>query len=240
MTIFDAIDATWPPARFEECGPFMLRAGEGGGKRVSAASCDGEASEAQVMAAAARMRDVEQVPLFMLRGDQSRLDSLLEVLGYSVIDPVVILSGSAEMVAGGGPEPVSAFPIWPPLTVMTELWAETGVGPERLAVMDRADCPKTGLLGRSNDHPAGCVFVALYETNAMLHALEVLPNFRRKGCATNMVRGAAAWAMSEGAEAITALTTRDNSKAQALFASLGMKPVEKYHYRIHSKAEAPS
>lgn len=238
MTVFDAIDATWPPARFEKSGPFTLRDGKGGGKRVSAASSGEKASATEVNAAAARMLEMGQTPLFMLRGDQPELDALLEELGFDVVDPVIVLSASIEVVADDGPRPVTAFPIWPPLTVMSELWAEAGIGPDRLAVMDRAKGPKIGLLGRANDQPAGCAFVALHGKTAMLHALEVLPDFRRSSCATNMIRGAATWALAEGADTFMALTTRANSDAQALFASLGMLPVEQYHYRILSKPEA--
>ncbi len=68
----------------------------------------------------------------------------------------------------------------------------------------------------------------------MLHALEVLPGFRRIGCATNLIRGAATWAMARGADTFMALTTRANTGAQALFASLGMQPVEQFHFGIVS------
>ena len=240
MTIFDAIDATWPPARVETCGPFTVRVGRGGGKRVSAASTSAVTSEAEVKDAEIRMKEIGQTPLFMVRGEQPALDAMLEALDYDIVDPVVVLSGPAETVAGDGPKPVTAFPIWPPLTVMTELWAETGIGPERLAVMNRARGPKTGVLGRAKDHPAGCAFLSLDGHVAMLHALEVLPDFRRSGCATNIVRGAATWAFKEGAKTFAVLTTRANTEAQALFTSLGMRPVEQYHYRIHSNAEAPN
>jgi hypothetical protein len=38
MSLFDVIDATWPAAQMLRDGAFVLRNGQGGGKRVSAAS----------------------------------------------------------------------------------------------------------------------------------------------------------------------------------------------------------
>ena len=36
--LYDTIDGTWPAARYVTDGPWLLRDGQGGGKRVSAAS----------------------------------------------------------------------------------------------------------------------------------------------------------------------------------------------------------
>jgi N-acetylglutamate synthase len=38
----DAMEATWPPAATTRLGPWLLRDGKGGGKRVSAATLAGE------------------------------------------------------------------------------------------------------------------------------------------------------------------------------------------------------
>ena len=47
------MEATWPPARMWQQGPFILRDGAGGGKRVAAASCDGDWTDADIDAAEA-------------------------------------------------------------------------------------------------------------------------------------------------------------------------------------------
>ena len=39
------------------------------------------------------------------------------------------------------------------------------------------------------------------------------------------------WARRHGAHTFAILTTRDNAAAQGVYASLGMVPVEQYHYR---------
>ena len=40
QTLAEVMEATWPPAKRQPCGPFLLREGEGGGKRVSAATVE--------------------------------------------------------------------------------------------------------------------------------------------------------------------------------------------------------
>ncbi|WP_425092853.1 GNAT family N-acetyltransferase [Tropicimonas sp. S265A] len=230
--IWAVIDATWTAPRTHRTGPFLIREGQGGGQRVSAATSLGDVSSADIEAAAQAMRDLEQTPLFMVRGAQAAFDAQLEALGYVVNDPVVVLQGPIEKPCAEPPPPVSAFPIWPPLHIMRELWETGGIGPERLAVMNASSDPKTAILGRAQDRAVGCAFVSIHDRTAMIHAVEVIAPYRRKGAARNMVRGAALWARDHGATRFATLTTRSNTASQALFASLGLNPVEHYHYRI--------
>lgn len=67
QTFFDAGDATWPAARCFEHGPWILREGQGGGKRVSAATARGAITGADIPTAEAAMREMDQRPLFMVR-----------------------------------------------------------------------------------------------------------------------------------------------------------------------------
>ena len=66
----------------------------------------------------------------------------------------------------------------------------------------------------------------------MLHAVEVLPAFRRTGVAKKLMAQAAKWAEDHGARYMALMTTRDNTAANRLYSSLGMRPVGQYHYRI--------
>jgi hypothetical protein len=74
---------------------------------------------------------------------------------------------------------LTAFPHWPPLEIARSLWAEGGIGPARIAVMDRVAGANAALLGRTGDRPAGVAFVACHGAEAMLHALEVAGSQRR-------------------------------------------------------------
>ena len=231
-TLRDLAEATWPPADIRQVGPWLIRDGRGGGQRVSAASPAGDWTDADIPAAEAAMQGLGQTPLFVLWPEDAALDAALDARGYRRHDPVVIYEGRAEALAALEPPFLSTFPHWPPLGIARALWAEGGIGPARLAVMDRVTLPKTAILGRTGDRAAGVAFVAATGDCAMLHALEVSPALRRQGTAHNILRAAARWSLDHGAGRLYLLVTEINSNARHLYASLGMSVVGHYHYRV--------
>ena len=224
-------ESTWPPAATHRQGPWLIREGKGGGQRVSAASAIGDWQPDDIPLAESAMRALGQSPLFVLRPSETALDQALAARGYAHHDPVVAYAGSTADLAATEPPFLTAFPHWPPLAVGAQIWAEGGIGPARLAVMQRAVGPKTAILGRSGDRAAGIAFTAIHGNVAMLHALEVAPALRRNGCGHNILRAAALWARDHGAETIALLVTERNTAARALYASLNMQIVGHYHYR---------
>lgn len=221
------MEATWPPASQSRLGPFILRAGEGGGKRVSAASLDGAFSQADLDAVEAAMAE----PLMLIREGDTALDAELDRRGWRVVDPVVAYAAPVEVLAANLP-PLAAFPHWPPLEIARSVWAEGGIGPARIAVMDRVAGPKAALLGRIDDRSAGAAFVACDGSEAMVHALEVRESHRRQGLGQNLLHAAANWAAAQGAARLSLVVTRQNAAARALYARLGMSVVGQYHYRM--------
>jgi GNAT superfamily N-acetyltransferase len=225
------MEATWPPAERLRCGPCTLRRGLGGGSRVSAATADRSCDDADLAQAGAAMTQMGQRPLFMIRPCDARLDAALDARGYSLMDPVVLYAARVADL-GPPPDPMAAFPHWPPLQIARQLWADGGIGAARVAVMERAAPPKTAILARSGDRPAGVAFVAQSGAVTFLHALEVTPACRRKGVARSLVRAASAWAADTGADWLALAVTEANDPARRLYASLGMQAVGQYHYRI--------
>lgn len=223
------MEATWPPAQAVRVGPWTIRDGAGGGKRVSAATAEGDWTEADLPLAEAAMAAQGEPALFAIRDGEAALDAALAARGYRVVDPVVAYAVAATSLAP--PPGMTTFPHWPPLAIARDLWAEGGIGPARLAVMDRVAGPKVAILGRQNDRPCGVAFVALSGRVAMLHALEISPGFRRQGCARHILQAAAHWALDQGAETLSLVVTVGNAPARALYASLGMRGVGQYHYR---------
>ncbi|PPB82397.1 acetyltransferase (GNAT) family protein [Albidovulum inexpectatum] len=232
--LFAVTEATWPAAALHRAGAFVVRQGQGGGKRVSSATLDGPWDARDIAAAEAMHARLDQPSLFMIRPGEEALDTALAARGYVVVDPVHIFHARLDVgVPLCGPvPPVSAFEIWPPLAVMRDIWAEGGIGPERQAVMQRAKGPKTAILARSRDRAAGVAFVAIHDGTAMLHALHVLPQLRRQGSAVNIMRKAAHWAQDHGAGQLSVVVTRANAAACTLYSSLGMQIVAGYHYRL--------
>lgn len=221
------MEATWPPARVWAQGPFLLRDGAGGGKRVSAASCEGPWTGADLDAVEAEMAE----PLFLIRDGDQLLDDELDRRGCRVIDPVVAYAAPVAALIAELPS-LAAFAHWPPLAVTRAIWEEGGIGPARVQVMDRAQGGKTALLARQEDRPAGAAFVALHGTEAMLHGLEVREAQRRRGVGEVLLHAAANWAANQGATRLSLVVTVQNAAARALYARLGMQVVGQYHYRM--------
>lgn len=220
------MEATWPPARAWRLGPFLMREGAGGGKRVSAASLCGAWDAAALERAEAAMAE----PLFLLRPGDEALDRALAERGYAVVDPVVAYAAPVGRLTGELPS-LAAFPHWPPLEATRAVWAEGGIGPGRVAVMDRVAGAKAAILARSGDRPAGAGFVACHGEDAMVHAVEVRAGQRRQGAGRHLLTAAANWAAAQGATRLSLVVTERNLAARTLYDSAGMAIVGQYHYR---------
>lgn len=237
--ILRVIDGTWPAARYFDSAPFTLRLGQGGGQRVSAASANAPASPAQIGAAERSMRALDQPPLFIITAKDSALDTELAARGYTIKDPVTMYACPVERLAqldNGGASVIRAKA---PLEIMKEIWAEGGIRKGRLAVMARTKGAKTTLLGRMDDRAAGVGFVAIHGSVAMLHALEILPAYRRKGLGRAITLAAAAWAAENGAETFSLVAVSANAPACGLYRQLGMQEVGHYHYRKKGPRHEP-
>ncbi|MFN4130181.1 MAG: GNAT family N-acetyltransferase [Paracoccaceae bacterium] len=227
----EVMERTWPPARAFAVGPWAIRDGQGGGKRVSAATAGPGWRDEAIPEAEAAMADLGQTPLFLIRQGDDLLDQALQSRGYRVVDPVVAYAAPSAALVDPPAPPMTAFAHWPPLAICAEIWAGGAIGPARLAVMQRASGPKCAVLGRTHDKPTGVAFVAIHQGVAMLHALEVRPEARRQGSAHNILRAAAGWAQENGADTLSLVVTVANDGARRLYASLGMEVVGQYHYR---------
>ena len=230
-TLAAVMEATWPPAATRRVGPWRVRDGQGGGKRVSAATAEGEWTAQDIPAAEAAMAALGQAPLFLIRSGDEVLDLSLADCGYGVVDLVVAYSAPVARLVDPAPSGMAAFAHWPPLAIARTIWEEAGIGPARIAVMARVSGPHVALLGRTGERPSGAAFVAIHRQTAMLHALEVVPSHRRQGSAQKMVRAAAVWAQANGADTLSLVVAKANTTAVLLYASLGMEAVGQYHYR---------
>lgn len=233
--LFAAIEATWPAASSRRVGPWTIREGRGGGSRVSAATpADDGWTADDIPAAEDAMRALGQPPLFRVtEGD--RLDTALAARGYRLACRTCLYAAPVAALAVEPPH-LAALSHWPPLAITCDLWAASGIGPARLAVMARVAGAKTAILARSRDRPAGAAFVACADGIAALHALCVLPAFRRQGAAGHMLRRAAVWAAGEGAGWLILAVTADNAAARALYDRAGMAVAATCAYRT---AEGP-
>ena len=225
--LFKAVDATWPAYSVQEIDGWVIREGRGGGQRVSAASGFGD-----IVVAEAAMEALGQDRLFMIRGDQAELDAELADRGYVLKDPVDLLVGDSAALSDGFKPKLDAIFAQFPMPILAEIWAEGGIGPGRLDVMRRTDCPKTFLMGRIDARASAAAFVAASDGICMAHAVEVLIRERRRGVAERMMRAGAWWGLRHGAGTFCVLTTQANTGAQTLYRKMGMETACRYHYRI--------
>ena len=177
------------------------------------------------------MRARGQKPLFQVRSEGSPLESALEARGYAARDETLLYILPIEKLTDMPIPRVTAFEIWEPLAIINDIWATDGIGPERLAVMERAKT-KTSVLARWNEKPGGAAFVGLHDNIAMVHGLVVLPHQRRQGVAQWIMRRAAFWGQARGAAHISVLCVAQNEGANALYRALGFAQVGRYHYRV--------
>jgi ribosomal protein S18 acetylase RimI-like enzyme len=171
-----------------------------------------------------------QASLFMIRPGEADLDARLAELGYLRRDPTLILAAPSDSLAGPA-DPEATVRCTAPVARMAEIWRDGGIGPARFAVMDRVPGARVWLLGRHGDRPVACAFLAAHGSAAMLHALEVIPEARRRGVASRLTRAAARWAAERGGETLALAVTEANAAARALYAGMGMREVARYHYR---------
>lgn len=227
------IDATWPAAARRETGGWVIREAKGAGSRASAATLAVPATPRDPAPAEEAMQALGQPRLFMVRPGEEALDAALAARGYAATDPTCVMAAQVAELASDRPPPVTSFEVWPPLAAQREIWAEGGIGPARLAVMQRACTPKVSVLGRASDRPAGTGFAAIHDGTAVLHALEVRPSARRRGLGAHMVRALAFWAAEHGAGEMALFVTEANAAARALYAGMGFAVAGGYRYRVH-------
>lgn len=225
-----AFEATWPAAEYQDAGGFQVGRGFGAGGRVSSARAVGTWVPGDIARAERVHCGWGQRPMFRVLDGDADLTAALVGAGYQQETPTAIMSAPAVALTGRAIPPVTTFAIWPPLAIQRDLWRAGNINDARQAVMVQADVPKAAILGRTDDRAAGAAFVAVSDGIAMVHAVEVLPEFRRRGLAGWMMRQAAFWAVDQGASRIALAVSRANTGARATYDSMGFEEVAGYGY----------
>jgi N-acetylglutamate synthase len=230
LELFETVDATWAPLAIHNHEGWLIREGAGGGQRVSAATLLDGVKNAKIGSAAKKMLSIGQNPLFMVRNSDMKLDAELEALGYVIIDPVAILTAPIDRLIQKQPKQTHYVDrLIAPNEKAAKIWAKGGIDQNRLNVMQRVCCPKTILSAGD----MGVAFAAAYGDIAMVHAIEVANNHRRKGIANALMFEALNWAKDQNCKWVSVLTVRKNLPAHKLYEALGMTEAAAYHYRSY-------
>lgn len=225
-----AFEATWPAAEYADAGGFRVGRGLGAGGRVSSARALAGWKDGDIPAAVRKHQEWGQRPLFRALDDDDELVAALEAQGFRRENPTAIMEIETARLTDRDLPPVTAFAVWPPMAIQRDIWAAGNIGPARQAVMERVEMPVTSILGRIEDRAAGAAFAAIHQGIAMVHCVEVLPGWQRKGLAGWMMRQAAFWAAENRAERIGLAVSRANGGAMALYRRLGFREVAGYSY----------
>lgn len=227
-----AFEDTWPAAEYANAGGFRVGRGLGVGGRVGSAIAAGPWVPDDIARAERVHRAWSQPPLFRVPDDDAAPVAALRAAGYRRQTPTAIMAAPVAVLADRTIPPITTFAVWPPLAIQRHIWAAGRIDPVRQAVMARVAGPRAAILGRIRDRAAGAAFVAAAGDVAMLHAVEVLPPFRREGVAGWMIRQAAFWAQDTGAARLALAVSRDNHGARAAWDRLGFVEVAGYAYYV--------
>ena len=227
-----ASETCWPPLNKKNIGPWVIREGEGGGNRVSSTTANDFFRKEDIFIAENHMQLLNQKNIFHIREKDLELDNILDRLGYSLVDKTVVYGSKIAKMSSPCVPPMTAFNIWPPLRIMKDIWEIGGTTDSRISVMERCKVRKTAILGRIENKAAGCAFISEYKGVAILQALFVLPSYRRKGLARFLISESVKWVSYAESAYLALMTDKYNKEARGLYDSLGMKIIDKYHYRV--------
>ncbi len=146
--LFDTLDATWPAKQFINHAGWMIREGAGGGQRVSATTLEAPLKNVDIAVAERKMQDLRQKELFMVRGSDTGLDAILKSADYGIVDPVVVLVSPVNDLLKHKHTVHPTTQSGTPNTDAQVIWAAGGIGPSRLAIMERATTPKAIIQSR--------------------------------------------------------------------------------------------
>lgn len=227
--LFQALDATWPPYAFHNYKGWLIREGAGGGQRVSAATLLQNTQHYEISAAEEKMDSIGKNPLFMIHSPHDNLDRKLQTKGYNIVDPVAILvSPIKNLLSHPSTNINQILRLDKPNTSAKNIWKAGGIDQARLNIMARVTVPKTILAADD----MGVAFAAAYDGIAMVHAVEVAKDHRRKGVANSLMHEAIQFANDQNCQWLAVLTVRANKPANSLYEALGMVEAASYHYRV--------
>lgn len=169
------------------------------------------------------------------------LDSRLQRRGYTATTPTEVQAALIETAlsesAGLGP-----FTIDTRQDVHDD-WLATYVEAERLhhepagvrrRLMDGIAPDTAFALLTIDGQPAATGLGVLDRGWVGVFGIATVPQFRRRGAATAIVRSIAEWGKQRGAENLYLQVADDNTPARALYDKLGFETLYRYHYREKS------
>ena len=233
-----AFDA-WPAAEVEPLGGWRLRATSGVTRRANSAWTAGEVKDVgRAIAAVEAFYGARGLPAtFQLCPlSPAGLDAELARRGYAVDAPVAILATELAPLAVASPTGVEARVD----VKLAEPWFELSGGHGRFAavqdvyrgILDRIGT-RAGFALATLDGVAAATALGVCDSGWLgVFSVATLPERRRRGAATALLRSLARWGLGRGATGAYLQVERDNPIAFDLYLRDGFREVYGYHYRV--------
>ncbi len=205
----------FPAAEQERAGGWLLRADTADPlRRLNSALPLGPPMDLDVVEDWYRSRGLRPRVMVTPEADLDALDAALADRGYEVEVPADILVGDPfevlDRLAGAAHQVVPTELIAPPAALRSG---------EEIVQLGAAE-------------GAGRATVVLQDGWSLLLALEVAPEFRRRGIASALVR---AWARVADGRGLYLQVRQDNAPGHALYEAAGFTRSHAYHYRLGTR-----
>lgn len=245
--------ATWLPVRTVDVDGWRLGMSGGLTRRANSVLPVGVPVDlaAAVDAVEAVYAEAGQASVFRVcrAAGAGGLDDLLETRGYAAVagtDVLVHELGAAGLddvhrPGAAGSEGLRAVTSGPPARIVAAdapdaAWVSTWLGVKGQADASLArtlleGSPALYLTAVQDGAPVGVLRVAFAEDWVGLSSLVVVPAARRRGLARHLTLAGLSHAAGRGARRAFLQVEVTNSAAARLYADLGFRPAERYHYR---------
>jgi N-acetylglutamate synthase len=233
----------WPAATVVEHRGMKLRSTGGQSRRANSAAvhaCDAALSLDEAVGVAEAFYDERAQPRrFQIGPTAPRgLDAALAARGYSVTAPVWAQTALVDALAAAGRPSETAITAevaaqagdaWVDLEVTRGRYADIAT---RFVDLVARLAPHAGFATAFADGSAvaACLLVVV-EDVVVVSAMRTVPEARRRGAATALLRASAAWATHQSVTRAYLQVERDNAAALPLYAAAGFVSQYGYHYR---------
>jgi GNAT superfamily N-acetyltransferase len=242
LEIEEAAFRAWPAEEVVDLSGWRLRFTHGVTRRANSVWPNGWYGEATLgerldaVEAFAASRGIAPSYQVTAVARPSELDAVLAARGYSIDAPTIVetleLSQRTPHAEHRGLEvsvATAANADW--LTIAVDRARYAGVRNHLLGLLERiGDRAGFGLV-RSAEGPIAIGLGVAEGPWLGIFGMVTVPEARRRGAATAILRALAAWGAERGASRAYLQVERENEAARALYASAGFVPAYEYHYR---------
>ncbi|ESP99903.1 Acetyltransferase [Streptomyces sp. GBA 94-10 4N24] len=228
----------WPPVESERLGDWELRAAAGFTRRANSVLPLGDPGTdlPEALAAVVRWYAARDLPAYVQtatggEGTQERLAARLEELGWAREVSAELRTGALAPLADRAPGTSVRLVREPDAAWLSRYQRVGTAGPEVTAVLTGGPSVWFAVVDGEPGSPARAIGRCVVDGRwAGFAAVEVGPEHRRRGLASDVMAALAARALDEGASAAWLQVERENTAARAMYERSGFTVHHHYHH----------